>query len=74
MEQQLCDGTYRHDADLALAGLDDAGAVGADQPSSRLALDHLLHLHLNPRQSTPLSLHASSETHIQSNLCSSMAS
>ncbi len=34
---------HGHDADLALAGLDDAGAVGADQARLRL-LEHLLHL------------------------------
>ncbi len=37
--------TYRHDANLALAGLDDAGAVGANQPRFALVLQNLLHLH-----------------------------
>ena len=43
---KLC--TYRHDANLALSRLDDAGTVGADQSAARLLfqasldLDHVM--------------------------------
>ena len=37
--------TYRHNTDLALAGLDDAGAVRANQPRFALVLQNFLHLH-----------------------------
>ena len=39
-------GLYRHDANLALARLDDAGAIGSYQASLCLVLQHLLHFHL----------------------------
>ena len=35
---------HGHDADLALAGLDDARAVGPDQARLALVLQYLLHL------------------------------